>query len=128
MLAPKSNGKVILCLDPAGLNQALIRLVHRGLILNDVFLKLKIVKYFSLMGVSSGYHNLKLDKRSSYLTTFAYQFGRYKYERLPFGAAPTGDMVQKHEIFKDLPNVFGNADDNLVVGYDHDGKDHDDTM
>ena len=31
------------------------------------------------------------------------------------------------EIFKDLPNVFGIADDILVVVYDRDGKDHDDT-
>ena len=26
--------------------------------------------------------------------------------------------------FKDLPNVFGIADDILIVGYDSDGKDH----
>ena len=32
------------------------------------------------------------------------------------------------EIFKDLPNVFGTAEDILVVGYDVDGKDHDDTL
>ena len=32
------------------------------------------------------------------------------------------------EIFKDLPSVFGIADDILVVGYDVDGKDHDDTL
>ena len=47
------------------------------------------------MDVSSGYHNLKLDERSSYLTTFACQFGRYKYKRLLFGAAPTVDMFQR---------------------------------
>ena len=28
------------------------------------------------------------------------------------------------EMLKDLPNVFGIADDILVVGYDADGKDH----
>ena len=32
------------------------------------------------------------------------------------------------EIFKDLPNVFGIADDILIVGYDNDGKDHGDTL
>ena len=30
-----------------------------------------------------------------------------------------------YKIFKDLPNVFGIADDILVVGYEADGKDHD---
>ena len=32
------------------------------------------------------------------------------------------------EIFKDLPNVLGIADDILVVGYDSDGKDYDETL
>ena len=28
------------------------------------------------------------------------------------------------EIFKDLPNVFGSADDILIVGYEADSKNH----
>ena len=32
------------------------------------------------------------------------------------------------EIFKDLPNVFGIADDILVVGHETDSRDHDDTV
>ena len=32
------------------------------------------------------------------------------------------------KIFKDLPNVFGIIDNILVLGYDGDGKDHDDTL
>ena len=46
---------------------------------------------------------------------------------LSFGAAPTGDMLQQKnpKIFKDLPSVFGIADDVLVVGCDSNGKDHD---
>ena len=54
--------------------------------------------------------------------TFAPQFGRYRYKWLPFGAAPAGDMFQRKidEIFKDMPNVFGIADDILVAGYEAD--------
>ena len=61
--------------------------------------------------------------------TSACQLGRYRYKSLQFGAAPSGDMFQRKidEIFKDLPNVFGMADDILVVGYEADGKDHDKT-
>ena len=33
-----------------------------------------------------------------------------------------------NEIFKGLPNVFGTADDILIVGYDADGTDHDRIM
>ena len=83
-----------------------------------------------LIDLSSGYHNLKLDEKSSYLTTFACQFGGYRYKRLPFVAAPTGDMFlcKIDEMFKNSPNVFGIADDILVVGYDTDGKDHDEML
>ena len=62
----------------------------------------------SIIDVSSGYHNLKLDKQSSYLTTFSCLFGRYQYKHLPFGAVPAGDMFQCKidEIFNDMPNMY----------------------
>ena len=130
VLLSKSNGKVRLWLDPAKLNQAFIRLMHRGPTYNDILLKLNNAKYLSLIDASSGYHYLKIDEKSSYLTTFACQFGRYRYKRLRFGAASAGDLFQRRvvEIFKVLPNVFGIADDILVVGYAVNGKYHDDTL
>ena len=130
VMVPIPNGIVRLCLDLTRLNQALIRLVHRGSTLNHILPNLNNVQYLSLIDGGSDYHNLKLDKRSSYLTIFACQFGRNRSKRLPFGAAPVGDMFQRKmdEIFKDLPNVFGIAGDILVKGYNADGKDHDDTL
>ena len=120
ILVPMSNGKLRLYMDPARLNQTLIRPVHRGPALNNILPKLNNAQYLSLINVSSGCYNLKLDERSSYLTTFTCQTGRYRYKRLPLGAAPAGYMLQRKidEIFKDLPNVFGISDDILVVGYD----------
>ena len=94
VLVPKANCKVRPCLDPAKLNQALIRPVHRGLTLNDILPKLNNVQYLLLLDVSSVYHNLQLDEKSSYLTTFTCHFGRYRYKQLPFGAAPAGNMFQ----------------------------------
>ena len=84
----------------------------------------------SIINVSSGYHNLKLDKQSSYLTAFACMFGRYRYMHLPFGAVTAGDMFQCKidEIFNDMLNVFGIADDILVIGYNKDGADHDEAV
>ena len=105
ILVPKDNGKVRLYLDLERLNQVLIRPVHRVPISNDIFPKLNNVKYLSLIDVSTWYHNLKLDDRLSYLTTFACQSYRYKYKRLPFGAVPTDEMFQCQidEIFNNLP-------------------------
>ena len=33
-----------------------------------------------------------------------------------------------NKIFNDMPNIFGIADDILVIGYDEDGKDHDEAV
>ena len=80
-LVPKANGKVRPCLDPARLNQALIRPVHQGPTLDDILPTLNNMQYISIIDASSGYHNLKLDKQSSYLTTFSCPFGRYQYRQ-----------------------------------------------
>ena len=130
VLVPKANSKVRLCLDLARLNQALIRPIHRGPTLNDILPRLNNVKYMSIIDVSLGYHNLQLDTKSSYLTTFTCPFGRYWYKCLPFRAVPAGNMFQCtiDEIFSDMPNVFGITDDILVIGYDKDRKDHNEAV
>ena len=94
VLLTKSNGTVRLCLDLAKLNKVLIRPVHRGPTLNDIFPTLNNVKYLSLTDASSSYHNLKLDERSSFLITFSCQFGMYRYKKLSTGTAPSRDMFQ----------------------------------
>ena len=65
MLVPKHNGKLKLCLNPGRLDQTLIRPVHRGPTASDIFPELKHVHYLTLIDVSSGYHNLNLEKKSS---------------------------------------------------------------
>ena len=79
MLIPKANGKVRLCLDPARLNKVLIWPFHRVLTLSDILPRLVGFRYLTLIDMSSGHHSLKLDKQSSYLTTFSSPFGRYSY-------------------------------------------------
>ena len=91
-----------MCLDPARLNQALIRLIHRGPTVNDIFPKLIHAKYLTVINASSCYHILKCNKVLSSLTTLLCQFCRYK--QLSFGTVSIGNMFQKkiYEIFKQL--------------------------
>ena len=46
----------------------------------------------TIIDARSWYHNLKLDDKSLYLTTLAWQFGGYRYKCLPFGAVPAGNI------------------------------------
>ena len=59
--------------------------------------------------------------------TFSCPFGRYWYIRLPFGAAPAGNMFQKKidKLLSNIPKVFGIADYILIAGFDAHGRDHD---
>ena len=127
VLVPKVNSKVRLCLDPARLNQALIRPIHRGPTLNNILPGLNNVKYMTIIDASLGYHNLQVDTKLSYLTTFTCLSGRYQYKHLPFGAVPVGDMFQ-HKIDKIFNDIFGIADDILVIDYNEDGKDHNEAV
>ena len=103
-LVPKTNGKVQLCLDWTLLNKVLIQPVHRGLTCNDILERLAGIKYLKLIDTSSGYHNLKWDEQSFYLTTFSCPLGRYRYMWLLFGVVPAADMFQRKigELFQGL--------------------------
>ena len=61
------------------LNQPLKRPVHTGLKINDILPKLTNVCYMAKIDANLGNHNLKPDKKLSYLTKFAYQFGNGKH-------------------------------------------------
>ena len=126
ILVPKAKGKVSLCLNLVQLHKAFITSIHRGSTVSDILSKLTGLKYLMMIDTSSRYHNLKLDEKS-YLITVSCPFGKYQYIRLPFGAAPAGNMFQKKidELFNDIPNVFGIADDNLIEGFNEDSMDHD---
>ena len=130
VLVPKAKGKVHLCLDLARLNRALIRPIHRDPALNDILPRPVDIKHHTLIDASSGYINLKLDEKSSYLTTFPCPNGRYRYIRLPFRATPVGDMFQKEtdELFSSMPNVSSTVDDILIVGFNDQGNDHEETL
>ena len=84
----------------------------------------------TIINASSGYNSLKLDKKLSYLTTFACEFHRYSFTRQAFEVVPAGDMFpyKVREIFKDMPNIFGIGDDILIVRYDAGGRDKDRTL
>ena len=119
-----------LCLDPARFNRVLIRPVHMRPTLTNILPRLAGVKDLTLIDTNLNYHNLKLHKQSSYLTTFSCTFGRYRYIRLSFGVVPTRDMFQREteEMFHGLRNVFYIADDILIAGFDDLGRHHDETV
>ena len=126
----KPNGKIRLCLDPKDLNRAIKRPYRYMPTLDDVLPKLSGAKFFTILDARSGYWNVKLDRASSLLTTFNTPFGRYCYNRLPFGLSSAQDVFQERvdNIFGDVPGCTGIADDLIIAGWKEDGSDHDATL
>ena len=90
----------------------------------------RIANYVTITDASLGYYKLKLNKRSSYITTFACKLQRYRFTRLASGVTPAAGMFQCKidRIFKVMPNVFGTADDISIVEYNSDERDHNGTL
>ena len=74
---------------------------------------------FTVLDVHHGFWHVRLDDRSSYLTTCHTPFGRYRYKRMPFGisSAPKVFQTKMHELIEGLQGIEVVADDFVVVGY-----------
>src|SRR5699024_2282171 len=67
---------------------------------------------------SSGFWQILLDSKSSYLCTFTTPFGRYRFPRMPFGICSASEVFQRAmtQIFDGVDGVAIMLDDILVHG------------
>lgn len=119
-LVEKSNGKLRICLDPKPLNKCIKREHFLIPTQEDLFSRLSGKRVFSVLDLSSGFWQMELDRKSSDLTTFMTPFGRYRWNRVPFGLNNAPEMFQRRmvQIFGDIPGVVVYFDDVLIAGED----------
>ena len=110
--------KVRLCLDPRDLNKWVKREHYRTRTIDEVVTELKDAKLFTVVDARKGYWHVSLDKESSYLTTFSTPFGRYRFNRLPFGLVVSQDTFQKQldTVSEGLDGITSIADDTFAYG------------
>ena len=74
-------------------------------------------KIFTKVDCKDGYWLIKLTEENSLLTTFVTHFGRYKWNRVPFGIWPICEIFQLrlHEAVEGLEGTYGIADEILVA-------------
>ena len=94
-LAEKSNGEIRICIDPAPLNEALMREHYKLPTLDDILGQLNGAKLFTKLDVKEAYWHVRLDEASSKLTTMITPFGRYRWLRLPFGLKVSSEIFQR---------------------------------
>ncbi|KAK7933832.1 hypothetical protein WMY93_004728 [Mugilogobius chulae] len=133
MVIVRQPEKLRICIDPKSLNQALRRSHYQMPTLDDVLYKLPKARVFTLVDARDAFLQCKLDRESSYMTTFWTPWGRYRWLKLPFGVSVAPEVYQRkqHELLSGLSGVEPIADDILIVGCgetdaeamaDHDAK------
>ena len=87
--------------------------------IEDIATRLHGAKVFTVLDVRNGFWHVKLDERSSCLTTFNTPYGCYRHKRMPFGISSAPEVFQKkmHQLIEGLDGIEVVADDFVVVGY-----------
>lgn len=116
VIVEKKDKSLRICLDPKDLNKVLIRQYHLIPTLEEIVAKLCNKTIFSVLDLSDGFYNIKLDENSSDLCTFNSPFGCYKFKRLAFGVSVAPEIFQKYneKTFGDIPGVIIYCDDLLI--------------
>ena len=125
VVAPKKSGKVRICVDLSQLNKGVKRETYPLPRVEDALASLADAKWFSKMDANSGFWQIKLDEASRELTTFLTPFGRFCFNRMPFGvsSAPENFQRQISKILEGQEGILCHMDDVLVFGKDEEEHD-----
>ncbi|XP_065176300.1 uncharacterized protein K02A2.6-like [Sycon ciliatum] len=112
----KPNGNVRVCVDLKKLNASVKREHFPLPTVDDTLAKLNGSTIFSTLDTASGFWQIPLSEEASMFTTFITPFGRFKFERLPFGITSAPEIFQRRlqQLLGDIPNVAVFIDDIIV--------------
>ena len=118
VVVPKQDGKVRICVDLTKLNESVRRERHILPSVDHTLAQLGGAKVFTKLDANLGFWQIELSKESALLATFITPFGRFCFNRLPFGITSAPEYFQKRmsEILSGLEGVVCMVDDVLVHG------------
>ena len=125
VVVPKKSGEVHICVDLKPLNSNVLREVHPLPAVDETLAQLTGAAVFSKLDANSGFWQIPLAAISRHLTTFITPFGRYYFNKLPFGITSVPEYFQKKmsEILEGLQGVLCLIDDILIFGKDKEQHD-----
>ena len=118
VVTPKVDRSIRLCLDPRDLNKAVKRNAYYARTVDDVIPQVSGLTPFCIVDARRGYWQVLLDKESSRLCTFITHWGKFTWNRLPFGLTCSGDIFHEKmdTVFGQLHGLTGISDDTFVYG------------
>ena len=95
VVTPKPNGDVRICVDLTRLNENVFREAYPLPSVEFIIGKLSKSEVFSKLDANSAFWQRKLSESSRLLTTFITPWGRYCFNRLPYGISTGSEQFQK---------------------------------
>ena len=128
VVVPKKEGAIRICVDLKPLNENVLREVHPLPKVDDTLAQLSGATIFSKLDANSGFWQIPLAKESKLLTTFITPFGRYCFNKMPFGISSAPEHFQKRmmTVLSGVEGTLCLMDDILVFGKDR--KEHDERL
>lgn len=114
----KDTPKIRLCIDFTKVNASIKRQHHPIPKVESTLAMISGAKYFSKLDANSGFYQIQIAPESKHLTTFITPFGRYTFNRLPFGITSAPEIFQRkmEEILNGEEGAICRMDDILVWG------------
>mgnify|MGYP000847459154 CR=1 FL=1 len=122
VMVPKPNGKWRFCVDYRSLNENLVSMGWPIPNIDRMFQRLgsKKAKYFAVLDLTSGYHQVLLDEKSRALAAFITDFGVFEPTRVWMGIKSAPSYFQQcmskalHGLMYDICEIY--IDDIIIFG------------
>ena len=118
VVVPKPSGDVRICVDLTKLNENILRELHPLPSVDHTLAQLIGTMVFSKLDANSGFGQIGLNPELAKLTTFMILFGKFCFNRLPFGinSAPVKFQKRISEVLEGSEEPVCMMDDVLVYG------------
>ena len=116
-MVPKPDGSWRPCGDYRRLNTATVPDRYPLPSILDLSSKLHGCRYFSVVDLVKGYHQVPMDEADIAKTAIITPFGLFEYLFMPFGLSNAAQTFQRlmDRLFRPLPFVFTYLDDHLIA-------------
>jgi hypothetical protein len=117
VIQPKKNGRARRTVDLSGLSKAGRHESHHTRSAAEIVKTVPTGKLKSTLDCVDGYHGVELAEEDSHKTTFASEWGLFRYLRVPQGYLSSGDSYTKHTdaILVDCPEKPSENDYEKIV-------------